>query len=126
MTRHAQPREIAALKGSIAKNPQRYKRELPKVDYDLGMPPDHMPEDAKAVWHEIATYAPVEVLKGADRLMLEIVANSIAVYRRDPENYPAQRLGQLMGGLGRLGMSPADRQKLGVEKPKEADPFDGF
>lgn len=126
MARHAQPREVAELKGAHKVHPERYRKEPPAVEHDLGNAPAHLAEDAKAVWFEIATYAPINVLKGADRMLLEVTANAFALYRRNPDEFPANRLGHLIGCLARLGMSPADRQKLGVEKPKEADDFSEF
>lgn len=126
MARHAQPREVAELKGATRKNPQRYRKTPPACEQPLGTAPDHMGEHAKACWFEIETYAPSGVLRGADRLLLEIASELLAEFRADPEAFPAARLGHLVGCLARLGMSPADRQKLGVEKAKEENPFAAF
>ena len=71
MARHAQPRQVAELKGADKKNPQRYRLEPPKTALPLGTAPEHMTDAAKAVWFELETYAPNGVLAGADRLMLE-------------------------------------------------------
>jgi phage terminase small subunit len=126
MARHAQPREVAALKGADRKNPQRYRNEPPKADFDLGQPPAHLSPEAVAVWHELAVYAPRGVLQGPDRAMLELAANLFAEYRKDPAEFAVGKYTHLIGILARLGMSPADRQKLGAAKPPEENPFDGF
>lgn len=126
MARHAQPREVAALKGATRRNPQRYRKEPPATDMPLGDAPPHMGDAARACWFEISTYAPRGVLKGADRLMLELTSNLLAEYRQSPTDFAVGKYTHLIGCLARLGMSPADRQKLGTEKPKEENEFNAF
>lgn len=126
MARHAQPREVAELKGLVAHNPQRYTKEPPKCDHELGQAPGHLSAAAQAAWFELATYAPRGVLTGGERLLLEVTANLIAEYREDPRAFAAAKIGHLIGSLARLGMSPADRQKLGMEKPPERNEFEDF
>jgi phage terminase small subunit len=126
MARHAQPREIAEIKGATKHNPQRYKGEVPKAAFALGEPPSDMAERASAVWFELATYAAAGVLTCADRLVLELTCNLIAEYRACPPDFPAAKIGHLIGCLARLGMTPADRQKLASVGPAAANPFDDF
>lgn len=126
MARHSQPREVAALKGADKKNPQRYRTEAPKSVLPLGSAPDHLSEMAKAVWFELEAYAPAGVLAGSDRLMLETAAVLVAEFRENTKDFPASKMGHMIGVLARLGMSPSDRQKLGAEKTKEEDPFSAF
>ena len=77
-------------------------------------------------WLELTTYAPTGVLAGADRLTLEVGAQLLAQFRQDGDDFPANKIGHLIGILARLGMSPADRQKLGTEKKEAGNPFDSF
>lgn len=126
MARHAQPREVAELKGSTRRNPQRYRKEPPAVDMPLGDAPAHMSEAARRCWFEISTYAPRGVLQGADRITLEVTSNLLAEYRMAPTEFAVGKYAHLIGCLARLGMSPADRQKLGTEKQQEGNPFDDF
>lgn len=127
MPRHPLPRALAELRGTVKANPRRYKKVPPEVQQPLGDAPEHLSATAKAVWFEISTYAPVNVLRGADRIMLEMIANLLAEYRASPEKFAVGKYPSLIGLLGRLGMSPADRQKLGVEKSEEQDnPFEAF
>lgn len=126
MARHAQPREVAELKGATRKNPQRYRNEPPACEQPLGEAPQHLDEDERAAWFEIAALAPKGVLKGADRLLLELTSSLLAEFRSDRRSFPAARIGHMVGCFARLGMSPADRQKLGAEKPPEGNPFDVF
>ena len=127
MARHPQPREIAELKGATKHDPQRYRKQPPAVEQPLGTAPDHLTEAAKAVWFEVETYAPKGILKGADRIALEMLANLLSEYRNAPTEFAVGKYTHLIGCLARLGMTPADRQKLGVEKAKdETNPFDRF
>jgi hypothetical protein len=126
MPRHAQPREVAEAKGLVKHNPQRYRNTPPKAAFALGNPPEHMLSEARAVWFELDTYAAAGVLTCADRLVLELASNMIAEYREHPAAYPATKIGQLVGLLGRLGMSPADRQRLSVPKAETTNPFEAF
>jgi phage terminase small subunit len=126
MARHPQPREVAELKGAVRHDPQRYRKELPEVVQPLGQAPEHLSEAAKAAWFEVESLAPVKVLKGADRIALELLANLIVEYRAAPSEFASRKYTVLISLLARLGMTPADRQKLGTEKPAEGNPFDEF
>lgn len=126
MARHPQPREIAELKGATKHDPQRYRKEPPAVEYELGDAPEHLTLEARKCWVEISTYAPIGVLKGADRITLELASNLLAEYRNNPSEFAVGKYTHLIGLLARLGMTPADRQKLGTEKPPEGNPFEEF
>jgi phage terminase small subunit len=126
LARHAQPREVAVAKGALRKHPERYRKELPAVEYPVGEAPDHLSDAARACWFEIVTYAPVGVIKGADRITLETLSNLLAEYRENPREFAVGKYTHLIGCLARLGMTPADRQKLGTEKQKDDNPFDAF
>lgn len=126
MARHSQPREVAELKGATRKNPQRYRKEPPTVEQELGQPPDRMTAEAKSAWFELSTYAPKAVLKGADRATLELLSNLWSEYIAGPKAFAVGKYTHLIGCLARLGMTPADRQKLGTEKQPEGNPFEAF
>jgi phage terminase small subunit len=116
---------LAELKGATRKHPERYRKELPEAG-PLGEMPGHLSKEAKAVWFELEAYALAGVLTGADRMLLETAAVLVAQFRKNPEEMPANKMGHMIGCLARLGMTPADRQKLGTEKLKEDDPFRNF
>src|SRR5688500_18206491 len=126
MARHPQAREIADLKGATRKHPEHYRKEPPKADLELGNAPEHLSKEAKACRFEISTYAPKGVLTGSERIPLEALSNLLAEYREDPKEFPVGKYTHLIGLLARFGMTPADRQKLGTEKPQESNPFDDF
>jgi hypothetical protein len=81
---------------------------------------------AKGVWFELETYALKGVLTGADRLIVETTSVLVAQFRGDPEGFPAAKLGHMIGCLARLGLTPADRQRLGSDRKPEGNPFDEF
>lgn len=127
MARHPQPREVAELKGATKHDPQRYRKKPPAVEQPIGTAPVHMTDEAKSCWFELESLAPVGVLKGADRVALETLSNLLAEYRNNPPEFAVGKYTHLIGMLARLGMTPADRQKLGTEKPDDQrNPFDAF
>jgi phage terminase small subunit len=127
MARHSQSREVAELKGATRKHPERYRKTPPAVEQPLGTAPAHMSDEAQKCWFELESLAPTGVLKGADRVALETLANLLAEYRKNPPEFAAGKYTHMIGMLARLGMTPADRQKLGTEKPEDnGNEFDAF
>lgn len=126
MARHKQPRELAELKGATKKDPQRYKKEAPTTGKALGKPPAHLPEDVVTVWKELEKCSLPGVLTSADRFVLEVAASLLAEFRANRADFKAAKYSHLIGCLARLGLTPADRQKLGTEKTREGNPFDEF
>ena len=121
MARLAQPNELAKLKGADRVNPGRYRAKPPKSKLPCGNPPKNMDNEAKACWFEISTKAIPGVLTYADTVLLEMASNLLAEYRDDVVGFPIGKYPHLIGCLARFGMSPSDRTKLGVDKPKDDD-----
>ena len=121
MARHSQPQELAKLKGSDKKNPQRYQKNPVKSQMPLGEAPDHMGDSEKANWFELESYAIPGVLTFADRVPFEMTVNLMTEMREDPRAFSGAKFGQLVGLLARFGMTPADRQKLSIDKDKDDD-----
>lgn len=126
MARHKQPAELAKLKGAAKKNPQRYTKDAPKSAKALGKPPAHLPEHVIVVWKELERCALPGVLTNSDRFVMEVAASLLAEFRLQRSEFKAAKYSHLIGCLARLGLTPADRQKLGTEKPAEGNPFDEF
>ena len=130
MSRTRQPDELAFLKGADKKHPERYRAETPKSARPLGGAPEHLGRnldpDPAACWFELESYCIPGVLTGADRIALEVLSNLLAEYRSDPVKFPSTKLNQLNTMLGRFGMTPSDRTKLGVEKPERVNAFDNL
>ncbi|WP_313248857.1 hypothetical protein [Stenotrophomonas acidaminiphila] len=117
---------MAELKGATKKDPQRYKKEPPKTGKPLGKPPGHLPDEVSEVWQELEKCALPGVLTSADRFIMEVASSLLAEFRASRGEFVAAKYSHLIGCLARLGLTPADRQKLGTEKPPEGNPFDEF
>lgn len=127
MPRHTQPREIAELKGAVRHDPQRYARAEAKSDFPLGEMPSHLSPEAREVWFELETYAAKGVLTGGDRMIMATLCELFAEFKESPRDMAANRIGQMISCMGRLGLSPADRQKVGYQEPgKKTNPFEEF
>jgi hypothetical protein len=56
--------------------------------------------------------------------MMEVLSDLLAEYRGDTTKFPSAKMASMVSILARLGMSPSDRNKLGVSKPdKSANHF---
>lgn len=88
------------------------------------------PHPALAVWHEIVAAVPDGVLQESDRFVVEVAATILARFREMRGVVSASEVAQLHRALASLGMTPADRSKVGVgepdDEPKEADPWDSL
>ena len=127
MARHKQPEALAKLKGAPKKNPQRYKTKQPVNKNLIGAPPAAMDADAKKIWAELLKYSLPGVITASERFIFEIASNLMAEYRKSAREFPATKYGHLIGCLARLGLSPTDRQKLGVnDDDGNGNEFDGF
>ena len=142
MARHKQPDEHAKLNGAHKLNPQRYRKTVPKSDKPCGNPPKEMSEEAQACWFEISAKAIPGVLTYADTIMLELASDLLADYRQiramrqDAMDLPIEERilalkivftstnkTILIGLLARFGMSPSDRNSLGIAEDKVDNPF---
>lgn len=123
MARHAQPREIAELKGATKHDPQRYRGDVVKSDQPLGTAPAHLSEDAKVAWFELEALSLPGVLTGSDRIVMELLSNLIVEYRRDPDEFSAAKHGIVAKHIATLGMTPSARQQFVVDKGKAENPF---
>ncbi|WP_433963651.1 hypothetical protein [Tunturiibacter gelidiferens] len=129
MPAHRKSIEAHELSGAIAKNPKRFtqRKAEPRPASAIGPAPKHLNKEEKAVWKEIVDCAPAGSLGSSDRIILEVVCRLTQAFRSGTLSR-ASEVAQLMNGLGRLGLSPADRAKLNVEpdqssKPAESDPY---
>lgn len=124
MTRLPQPPEVVKLKNSARKHPERYRKKVPKSDLPLGHYPEDRATDPAGCWFELSSMCIPGVMTRSDRVMLEIASNLLAEYREEPVKFTSAKLKDLISCLARFGMSPSDRNKLGVDKPDPKDnPF---
>lgn len=115
MARPRTPTNVLDARGSFKKHPER-KRQDAETSGPLGAAPDHISGGVLDAWNEITGSAPREVLTGSDRISIELAANLLSQFRIDPTEFPAAKLVRLEALLGKFGMTPADRAKVGGKK----------
>jgi hypothetical protein len=126
MARPRKPTRLLELKGAFKKDPARGRargRE-PVPSGPLGDPPAHFDRKHKACWLEIQHIAPDGVLAISDRFIVEIAVDLMVEFR-SKEGLGTGLLTVLVSCLGKMGLNPADRSKLGIaaEGPGN-NPFD--
>lgn len=123
MARPRTPTNVLDARGSFKKHPERKRKDAEPVG-ELSAAPPHINGAVLHAWNEIARYAPRDVLTDSDRLSIELAANLLAQFRDDPLEFTAAKLVRLEALLGKFGMTPADRSKVGGKKeaPK-GNPF---
>ena len=123
MARPRTPTNVLDARGSFKKHPER-KREDAETSGPLDGPPAHINGAVLNASNEIEGSAPLDVLTNSDRISLELAANLLAQFRNDPIDFPAAKLVRLEALLGKFGMTPADRAKVGGKKEKpKGNPF---
>jgi hypothetical protein len=113
MGRPRKPTAVLELTGAFRKNPQR-KRTEPPTTGPLGDPPKHFTPEQTAVWHELAAACPPGVLTRSDRLIVEIAVVLMLRVRNQRAHMRRGELNVLISVLSRMGMSPADRSRVGI------------
>ena len=123
MARPRKPTNVLELSGAFKQNPQRARKDADTVG-PLTSAPAHLNGAVLHAWNELAKYAPVDVLTDSDRISLELAAHLLAQFRENPVEFPGNKLVRLEALLGKFGMTPADRAKVGGKKeaPK-GNPF---
>jgi len=113
------------MRGAFAKNPKRGKEREnePDAGGDVGDPPEHLTAAEKAVWVEVLQLTAPGVVGKSDRLALEMLACMIAQIREVHWMVPAAVLTRCETLMGKFGMTPADRSKVGAPKQKKENPF---
>lgn len=126
MARPRKPTNVLELTGAFKKDPQRRRRDADPAG-ELTAPPAHINGAVLNAWNDVVKFAPLEVLTESDRLSVELAANLLAQFRNDPIEFPAAKLARLEALLGKFGMTPADRSKVGGKKEKpKANSFAGL
>ncbi len=128
MPAHRKPTALLKSSGSFDHNRSRYATRLgePKPTGPLGAPPKHFDKEHAALWKELAQAAPPGVLTNSDRWLVELACSLMHQLRAGTAS--AAALAQLTTLLGKMGMSPADRNKVqaGPPKPEADDPWAAF
>lgn len=125
MARPRTPTKILEARGAFKKDPQR-KRNEPVVTTPLGSPPDWFDRNQADAWGELVSRVPPGIATSADWPVMCQCAVMFAKFVSSPTEFTAAEHGRLSALLGKFGFSPSDRASLGVEKPKDENPFDKF
>lgn len=122
MGRPRTPTAVLELTGAFKKDPQRRaaRTNEPAPEGDLGPPPKHFNADLAAVWKELAATCPAGVLTSADRWLVELACSLMLNFRRSKGLVTGKELSQLVTCLSRMGMTPADRSRVGVKQKDKA------
>ncbi len=115
------------MEGAFKRNPKlgRALANEPVPDPELGAPPDYFDDAQKACWAEFADIMPPGVIAKSDRIIVEMGARLLAQYRT-PDGLPAMALRLLMSVLASLGLTPADRSRVGVVPRSQGSGWDDF
>ena len=119
MGRPATASAILELKGAYKTNPERrrLKEPDPAGVFDK-KPPKGLEKDEIAAWKEVISQVPKLVLTGSDRNLVEMTAVLWAQFRREKHEMAVARMNRMVTNFGFLGMTPSDRTRLQVDKPK--------
>lgn len=122
MGRHRKPSNVLDAAGAFKKNPNR-SRSDPKTKGEIGRAPAYLSKTEQKAWRDIVKQAPHGVLTGSDRIMVETAARYLAEARDGWSDMSAANRTGLVGVMGRLGLSPADRAKIAMPGDDDDDPF---
>lgn len=103
------------------------RKDEPVPKSGIGDPPKGMSVGARKCWAYLVDIAPFGVLGDSDRAYLEVAAELLALKRRvGVQRMESAKLNRLETMLGKLGLNPADRSKVSIERRKPGNPFDGI
>lgn len=120
------PSKILELTGAFKKDPQRKNHQEPEGKGEFNKdPPAHLTNSQKTHWHEIIGLVPDGVLTGSDVLQVEIVVGLLDMYREEKGRVHVSVIQRLTSEMGKLGLDPAARAKLQIDKKKVGE-FDDF
>jgi hypothetical protein len=111
MPRPRKPTQLHVVQGTFNSTRHKGRASEPPVGDPIGDPPD-WPEPDKLIWHEIVSAIPTGVVGKSDRLIVELTCR-LVIKMRAGEFTPALA-SQLRCCLAALGMTPADRSRVGA------------
>jgi phage terminase small subunit len=132
MARPRTPTKLLEQRGAFKHDPQRKERRQaePKPTGALGEPPEYFTDELHGIWCEMETNCPVGVLTNADRWLVELACQLMLKFRTigllPKVGMTGAELSQLVICLSRMGMTPADRSRVGVssEQTKQQDDWE--
>ena len=120
MPRPKKPKALKLLEGTYRRD--RCNPDAPQPTGAIGKPPAHLDNEEKKAWKELVKMCVPGVLTSADRAHLEVTACLFAQFRKHKGGGVAR---QLSICLGKLGLSPSDREKVVVpDQPHRKSKWD--
>ncbi|HZQ25278.1 MAG TPA: hypothetical protein VFA89_20995 [Terriglobales bacterium] len=121
MSRPPLPMEIQDAKGAYIAHPDRKPENAPQPEGELPIEPPasmRLTPKMKDIWREVVQMLAPEVGKSTDIYAVESLVR-LKVKERSGRITGAER-GQLITLYGRFALTPSDRVKVHVEKPKQS------
>jgi phage terminase small subunit len=118
MAKPPNPTAVQDMKGAYKLHPERRNPDEPKTDAPLGSAPAYLTKEEKAVWRELARNLIPGVAFHSDRLPFEALVRVASKMRHNLEKFKATDMAALISLCARFGMTPSDRTKISVSKPK--------
>jgi|SRR6516165_11123407 hypothetical protein len=118
------PVEILELKVRYKKDPQRRRPPSPKSKNPVGDAPAYLDEIETEIWYEIISISAPGVFVSSDRLVLARLCQLEKKIRERKANGSEQA--QHLKVLATLGLTPADRSKIGQGSKEESNPYASF
>ena len=122
MGRNKTPTSILDAKGSFLKHRDRQRPGEPTSTRPLGPPPKYLSTEHKKIWKEVARRCLPGVVTESDRDAFEMMVRLTYEMRNESAEHPitsAQRT-TLISLWSRFAMTPADRSRVTIDKPKES------
>jgi len=123
------PTNILALNGAFKRNPKRgaAREHEPVPVGEIGDAPAHLNESEKTCWADIVGMCHEGSLCAADSLVIEHGARILSALRSGEDYSDVRLMVRFECVLGKLGLTPADRSRVQIVKPKETvNPFAKF
>lgn len=123
------PTSLLLIQGAYAAHPERAaaRKDEPAPKSGVGDAPKAMKVAARKCWDYLVEIAPEGVLGDSDRAYLEVAAELLALKRRvGVERMESAKLNRLETMLGKLGLNPADRSRVSIERRKPKNSFEGI
>ena len=109
-----------AESGTLGRNKGRYQSRIAAVPITLSPPghaPSHFDAQQKAVWAEILRTAPHGLLMKSDRIVVEVLVRLLHKVRTSDGS--TAEYNSIINLLGKMGMTPASRLAMNIERPPE-------
>jgi hypothetical protein len=125
MGRPRTPTPLLELRGAYKHDPKRKRARQaePKAGGPLDGAPTSFSAELVSVWDELCELAPPGVLGKADRWLVEVTCQLMLKFRviglLRGSGMSSAELNLLVSCLSRMGMTPSDRSRVGIQTPKE-------